>query len=257
MTIRWFKTSKEDLYRKRLRKKPVKPKSPKPKKVLIPSKPRMPGVEPPIITMPFISKGSDVYAGWKDISHKDESYAALIQLRDKIASAGDAVEDHGVSWVQVREPYSCPGNHTTGKSCAELSDSGRWFSVAYFLSSMPETTAGSVPEWNKTDSSDGRMLGIMGHSHPGCECHVIVSIYWTPIIDTNPTVYAVSSRSAKPDHVSGISIEEAMQIYNGEPPTSIVSDPNPLPPGVEAPSEALPGPIPGQGAPESGGPQEI
>ncbi len=158
MTIRWFTSSGEKAFRGKVspRKSPTPPKTKSPRYKTQEPVHRVPKLRKPRVERPFAETPPAV-ATVTAASGVDNSYMELAAL-----DSSPGIES--ISWVFGGRD-GCDGTRYEGAlTCDDLNGS-EWGSLREFLDDR-----------GMASSNKGQVLGMYGHSHPGCTCRLRVTL---------------------------------------------------------------------------------
>jgi len=178
MSVRWFR-GKDPLGRRRPKKRrvtPVSPVTPSPKYQTRKVRPRMPGVIPPVVNVPFtysadcecgMCKSAGGLGSGDRTMPVDRSMEALERVFQTATTNGYVVDD--VKWLRHGTEYDCPASQDGATPiCAVLERNWNTGAGPKSLADIrAQMAAGSAPyHWASE--------GIYAISHPGCNCGISI-----------------------------------------------------------------------------------
>jgi len=213
--MRWFRGGAEKQFKGkyRVRKSPKPKQAPAPKYKSPKVVKRLPKVRKPVVDIPFVDAAFNAlaYSGPLDVSAM-----ALHSLEGAWSTK--------VRWVSTSRSDGCARNE-----CSRLAAGGGWNSVESFLEGRPMKAAPAGRP------SAGSELGIYGYSHPGCDCHLIVTM-------SDGSSYEIGPEDGEPRQVapSGPVVEAPPPVEDEftSSPEMAPEAPEEAPEEPEAPAEA-------------------
>jgi hypothetical protein len=160
MTIRWYRGAVVKKQRVKRQKRLRKPKSPGAiPKTKAPNmfKPKSPGVQPPSISLPFVSAGGPGSGGSRTEDGADRSFHSIYVIEYMAKKNEWSLVSS--AWKLSSASPLCSPNY----AARDCSDAAKYW--------------GNASSWDEVLSKlPGEDMGMWAVSHPGCSCHIAFTL---------------------------------------------------------------------------------